>query len=194
MKKIYLLFLATLLSAQELKIIEVLDANLFRIADSTLISLANLDAPSINDSDSTRVELAQNIVKYAKLMFKGYSIRFERSPDKCSSGEIIKGHIFRIYPLSENNINAAYLQNGYAVYLPCDTLYMETYTKNAKMGMDKKKGIWKTHLVQRCLNYYNRFRVSWPFFGDDFFDSTIPLIGFNYRWSDFPFIKMNIAD
>ena len=190
-KIICVLLLSSLLSAQELKIIEVLDANLFRIKDSTLIALVNLDVPSINDSDSIRAELAQTIIKYAKIQFMGYSIRFEKSTIKCSSNDNISfGHVFKIYPLSEKNISASYLENGYAVYLPCDSFYMELYTNSAKKGMFNKKGIWKTQNVQRPVNYFNRMRVSLILFEKLIENDFIPIFGFNYRWSDiYPFIK-----
>lgn len=191
-KTLFILFLSTLLSAQETRIIEVLDANLFRTEDSTLISMVNLDVPSINDPDSLRAALAKNIVTFAKHEFRMFNVRFEKTVRKCSQQEITYGHIFKIFTFSDKNMNATYLKNGYAVYLPCDTSYMELYTDSAKKGMETKKGIWKTHLVQRPVNYFNRFRLTWMIFPKrDLFYTRIPLLGFNYRWSDLYTIYKN---
>jgi len=54
------------LYAQEIKVIEIIDANLFRTSDSALIRMVNLEVPSLHDRDSNRIELATKAIKLAK--------------------------------------------------------------------------------------------------------------------------------
>ncbi|KAA3610477.1 MAG: hypothetical protein D8M58_05300 [Calditrichaeota bacterium] len=173
---------------REVKIIEVLDANLFLTEDSLQIKMVNLNVPSINDLDSARSELAANIIKFARIQLEKRTSGFIPSyKNSCSDNSIQCGHLFRKYPLGDRNINTTYLENGYAVYLPCDTLFMDEYREASERAIKNKKGTWALTRIARKPNYFNRFRATnWQHssFYENSRDSFFPIIGFNYRWSE----------
>jgi hypothetical protein len=183
-----LFILLSVVNAREIRVIEVVDANLFRTSDSTLISMVNLEVPSLNDPDSNRIEIAKNAVKIAKLNLLKQKLRFEETyKNKCAEESVKKGHLFRVYPFSDKSINELFLEKGYAIYVPCDTLYMDIYRIAATKSMNNRNGLWKPYKEKKKSDLYNRFRVS-ALIIDEYFnkdrDFLPPLFGFNYRWSD----------
>jgi len=190
-----LFILFSIVYTQEIRVIEVLDANLFKTSDSTLISMVNLEVPSLNDSDSSRIEIAKSAVKLAKLNLLKQKLRFEETyKNNCLEETAKKGHLFRVYPLSDKSINELYLEKGYAVYVPCDTLYMDMYRIAGTQSMNARRGIWKPYKEKRKPDWFNRFRFSViiinEYFDDDEYN-TPPLFGLNYRWSDLIGIVQN---
>lgn len=192
---IFILFIACQMApAQEIEIAEILDANLFKTVDGRLIRLANLEVPSLSDPDSSRFLLARNIVRFSESELLRYKCRFQLSPKTdCSEKGIASGHLFKIFPLEELNINKRYLENGYGVYMPCDTLYMTEYRKAGKRAMKKKLGIWKTGRRQRKPDYFNRMRGSYWILNAEYkVKNYFPIFGINYRWSNiYPIYSKN---
>lgn len=172
--------------AQEIKVIEIIDANLFRTSDSSLISMVNLEVPSLHDRDSNRIELAKKAVKLAKLHLLKQKLRFEETyKKKCFEGPGKAGHLFRVYPLSDKSINEFYLEKGYAIYSPCDTLYMDMYRAANLKSINNRLGIWKVSKSVEKPDMLNRFRLSFLVLVE-YYESSLfpPLFGINYRWSD----------
>jgi hypothetical protein len=174
------------LLAQDVKITEILDANLFRTEDSLLIRMVNLNVPSITDEDSSRRALAHKIIEYADLHLHKRSARFIISPKKsCQENSVQSGHLFRKYPLSYSNMNEKYLEAGYAVYLACDTLFMDDYRMASEKAIKKKAGVWSPVRVEKKADYLNRLRVSFWYYHLAYdVERYVPLFGVNYRWSD----------
>ncbi len=184
---LFLIFFKGLFAQErDLKIVEILDANLFKTEDSLLIRMVNLRVPSISDQDSIKSEQAIKIIKFAELHLLNRTSRFIISPKKkCSENPIQSGHLFRKYPLANTNINEKYIEKGYAFYLPCDTMFMDVYSMVAERALEKKAGLWSAPIVKRKPDYFNRFRTtSWHFRKQLEADDFVPIIGFNYRWSD----------
>jgi endonuclease YncB( thermonuclease family) len=189
-KTIVILFYFLLLNIngqeRDLKIVKILDANLFQTEDSLQVQMADMRVPSIHSGDSTQIEMAKKAIEFANIHLLNLTSRFVASPkNKCSEDGIISGHLFRKYPLEDTNINAKYLEQGFAVYLPCDTLFMEEYRTASEKAMDRRKGFWAASPIARPPDYFNRFRASFLIVPDIFVaDSFLPIIGLNYRWSD----------
>ena len=175
----------TILSAQEIDIVEIIDANLFRTEDSTLISMVDLEVPSIKDEDSSRITIAEKAIKLAKINLLSKNLRFEETYKKsCSGNDARQGHLFRIYPLSEQSINQLYLEKGYAVYVPCDTSYLDIYREAGISSMNSNRGVWGQY-IQNNPDIFNRFRFSFLLIEEYLEnDAFPPLFGLNYRWSD----------
>jgi len=175
----------TILSAQEISIAEIIDANLFRTEDSTLISMVDLEVPSIKDEDSSRIYIAEKAIKLAKINLLQKNIRFEATyKNSCNGNDIRQGHLFRIYPLSEQSINRLYLEKGYAVYVPCDTSYMNIYREAGISSMKSNRGVWGQYM-QSNPDMFNRFRFSFLLVEEYIKRNAFPpLFGINYRWSD----------
>ncbi|MCB0283140.1 MAG: hypothetical protein KDF60_11220 [Calditrichaeota bacterium] len=182
---ILIVFLIHYVQAQDIRIEEIMDANLFLTEDSMLISMANLNVPSIYDADSVRKDLAKKIMEYACLHLRHYSCRFIPSAQKCNVNTGQSGHLFRKYPLSDLNMNAQYLEKGYAVYLPCDTLFMQEYSSSSQNAIENRLGIWKPLRSAIPPNYFNRFRLTnWLLMFQFDLENYFPIFGMNYRWSD----------
>lgn len=181
-----LFLLANPAQTQTFEIIEILDSNLFKTEDSMLISMVNLETPSLSDDDSSRQALAELAVKYARINLLNHKCRFEAAAkSSCSETDIQKGHLYRSYPLSEDLINLRYIENGYALYVPCDTMFMAEYGKAAIDAIDSKRGIFKPNYPVQKPDYFNRLRTSWWLFYLETDDPPkFPIVGFNYRWSD----------
>lgn len=184
---IFLVLIISLLSAREIKIVKILDSNLFKTDDSLLISMVDLEVPPLTDQDSSRSDLAKNAVILAKLQLLNQKLRFEKtSRNSCSEKSIIKGHLFRLYPFNEVNINEMFLEKGFAVYSPCDTLYMDKYREANLSAMHNRKGIWASGSERRQPDLFNRLRISFWIINVHIEKDTFvpPLFGLNYRWSD----------
>ena len=149
--------------------------------------MANLEVPSLTDEDSSRSELAKKIIKLAKTQLLKNNLRFEKTTkNSCMVESISKGHLFRVYPLNEKSINELYLEKGYAIYSPCDTLYMDEYREANSFSMNKRVGIWKPVSKNYKPDMFNRFRFSLLIVEQYFEEESFvpPLFGLNYRWSD----------
>lgn len=189
LKKIFIpvlfLLLVQLVNAQNIRIQEIIDANLFLTEDSMLVSMANLNVPSIHDADTVRKDLAKKIMDYARLHLRGYSCRFIPSAQKCRVNAGQSGHLFRKYPLSDLNMNAQYLEKGYAVYLPCDTLFMQEYSSSSQKAIENRLGLWEPLKSAVPPDYFNRMRLTnWLLMFQFELDNYFPIFGMNYRWSD----------
>jgi len=114
-------------------------------------------------------------------------LRFEESyKNSCTEEPGKTGHLFRVYPLSDKSINELYLEKGYAIYSPCDTLYMDAYRTANLVSINKRLGIWKANKFVEKPDMFNRFRLSFLII-EELYDSHSlfpPLFGLNYRWSD----------
>ena len=185
---IFLLFILNILHAQDIRVVEIIDANLFLTSDSVLISMVDLEVPSLMDEDSSRSILAEKAVKLARLQLLRSNLRFEETyKNSCTDDLVKKGHLFRKYDLSDASINKLYLEKGYAVYVPCDTLYMDEYRRASLRSMDKRLGIWKSTVYKTGPeDRFNRFRFSLLLLEQQFERESFlpPLFGLNYRWSD----------
>jgi len=171
--------------AQDTKVIEILDTNLFLTKDSVKIKMANLDVPSQNDPDSSRQILAQRIMKYNHINLLNESVRIEKTTLKQDEQSQVKSiHLFKKFPLEDLNINKEFIEKGYGVYIPGDTLFMEEYLRAAEYAVKNKEGIWKRPVPLREKDLFNRFRSTFWVNQIQFWDDRfIPLFGFNYRWS-----------
>jgi hypothetical protein len=185
---IIFLLIITALGAQEIKIVEIIDANLFRTSDSILISMIDLEVPSLMDQDSSRSLLAEKAIQLARLQLLKQNLRFEETyKSSCNEDVVKKGHLFRKYPLGDANINILYLEKGYAVYSPCDTMYLDQYRQAGINAMNQRLGIWKsTVYASKPIDRFNRFRLSLLLLDEKFRRESFfpPLFGLNYRWSD----------
>ena len=175
-----------ILNAQDIHIIKIVDANLFMTEDNSLIKMVNLNAPSINDADSARKELAKNIMEYGRINLLKHGCRFMPSPKrKCSDDNVVAGHLYKKYPLSEINMNAEYLKKGYAIYIPCDTLFLSQYSESSEKSIEKRMGVWKPITHDEKPDYFNRMRLTnWLLQMEYDIEFYFPIFGLNYRWSD----------
>ncbi|MHB2153293.1 thermonuclease family protein [Calditrichota bacterium GD2] len=132
----------TVFAAQKIKIVKILDTNLFLLQDGRKISLANLQMPSKADTNQARQAIAQKILAYEHQHLLKYDLIMEPSPAADSTMQIIPVHLFQKLPLSKVNFNKELLKLGYAFYVPVDSLYHEEYEWAARKAQKLKRPLW----------------------------------------------------
>ncbi len=136
-------FFCAVLSAEEVKIARVLDANLFELKDGRKIRLANLEAPSTHDPDPYRAALAKMIKKYGQEQLAGQTLLAEFIAEKDSACDCFPAHLFRKFTLKTLWYNQSYLKEGYGAYAASpDSTYHREYFAASETARKSKRGIW----------------------------------------------------
>ena len=117
MKSLIMFFIICLaIQAQTVKIVKVLDSNLFQLDDGRIIKLAGIDVPNLSNPTQFFQAAAKDAVDYAKVnlldrLVEIYSI--SRIPEK--NFETVT--MYKNYLFNRVNINAKYLSLGFGKYL-----------------------------------------------------------------------------
>ena len=96
-----LFILCTPAFAQKMKIIEILDSNLFKLQNEQIIKLANVESPSINEPDSLFNYLARHIKLYAVIKLLNQDFIIEPSPESNRDAKIVSVHLIQKYPFQK---------------------------------------------------------------------------------------------
>ncbi|MHB2149175.1 thermonuclease family protein [Calditrichota bacterium LG25] len=146
---LWLHFFSNVGFCQKIKIVEVLDTNLFLLQDGRKISLANLQTPSQHDSSKTLKNIARDLLTYERKYLLNRTLWMESSPAVRSDTIPLPVHLFQKFLLNRINFNAHLLELGYARYAPVDSLYREQYLKAVLRAQKRQRGIWsKEHYEQ----------------------------------------------
>ncbi|NOX89942.1 MAG: hypothetical protein GXO77_13035 [Calditrichaeota bacterium] len=139
---ILVLLSALPLSAQKVKIVKIIDTNLFELKDGRVITLADVSAPSVSEKDSALRFIAQRILDYAQKNLLNQTLRIEPSPASENDSIPIAVHLFLEFPLQKININEYYLREGFGKYAPVDSVYKSRYLKAAREAQSEGKGVY----------------------------------------------------
>ncbi|HGY54441.1 MAG TPA: hypothetical protein ENK44_01940 [Caldithrix abyssi] len=187
---VFFCFFSTGLTAEEVRITEVKDAGLFVTDTGQCLRLAGLTCVSMYSADERERHLALLVMEYAQKNLLDIPLEGDFA-GKDSSGCLLV-HLYRPYPLEKFNINAFYLQKGYARYsrvnnAGLDSLYRKASTEAKREG----QGLWNLNqYLPTTISPYRRFRVLGGGLGDINLDHFLINIWFNYRWSDLlPVVK-----
>jgi len=101
-------------SSEPLKITAVHDANLFRTESGQLISLSNVEAFSIFDTDSLKSYIAKDVLNFGeqKLLNQTLFSEFQYSAD---SVQVV--HLFEKVGRTRRSINQLYLKKGFGYFV-----------------------------------------------------------------------------
>ena len=192
---VILILCPTLVFAElvKVKIVEIVDCNLFRTNDGAMIKLANIESPSISGNDSIKPSIKRKILKYAKTNMINFRLYMEIVD---STQEIYKAHLFRKDGLSMLSFNEQYLKMGYGAYIeyPIST-YSNRYAECADAAIKKRIGIYDDRPEDYSItrnSIWGRFRFAGGCFAyaeDENETSLFPIIGPNYRISKLFTIK-----
>lgn len=139
---LFLFLISGVVYAQEIKVVEILDTNLFLLQDGRKISLANLEIPSKNDTSQVMQALVRDILRYEKQMFLKKQLLMEESPARPLQNDVIPVHLFLKHLFEKLNLNKELLKKGYAKYVPIDSLYAEEYLWAVQKAQKRKRGVW----------------------------------------------------
>ncbi len=164
---------------EKVKIVKIIDANLFRLNDGRLIRLADIWVPSQNSESPLYHYIARKAIQYANEMLIGQRFKIRYDSSKVRVGRPIPVILFKIYPLQKLDINKLYLQRGYGKYVPAkDKPPVKEYAAAEREARRKHLGIWADYFkiseaMTRLHGLYYR-AGSRNLFGDQFRE-----IGFN---------------
>ncbi len=123
---------------QPCKIISVKDTNLFLTKDSLLISLANVETPSLHDPDSLRRKMAQRyFIKIEKLLLSN-SFMMETASRDHDTAQV---HLFKRLSVGGQSINKFFLREGWGVFNPNPASeYSKDYEREAQASAWNGRG------------------------------------------------------
>ncbi len=129
---------------ERVKIVKIIDTNLFQLADGRLIQLDEIATPSITSQSTFKKYLAKQILKYTRMMLLGKQVIIQYDSSQVRAGVPLKVHLFKIYPLEKLNINKIYLERGYGKFVPREDFPKEkAYAEAEKTAKQKHLGIWR---------------------------------------------------
>jgi len=148
------------------------------------VRLADVVTPSVNDPDSLLRNQARRIQSWARENLLNWPVILVPSPT-CVSDSIQAVHLYKKYPLVDTYINALWLEKGWGLYAPCDTMGQKALRAAADRGREEKRGYW----APRDKSGYqplNRLRITlWLSKDALLIQEKYPLLGLSYRMSDF---------
>lgn len=150
---IFALYFCSITSAYAkvpVKIIRILDANLFKTANGTIISLANVKTISIYDSDSLRRKFAQKVFAYAQKTL----LNQELSEEVIAKNDSVKTvHLWKKMLFFNESVNTTFLKRGYGYFDPNPA---NKYSKKCKASSEMAR--------RNGAGIYNKaqFRPSMP--------------------------------
>ena len=151
-----LAFYSLAFSSEKIKIVKILDTNLFLLEDGRQISLANLKMPSKNDTSKVQQSIAKRILIYEKQHFLNRDLEMERSPAANQQKQPIPVHLFQSFLFNKINFNKELLNKGYAFYQPIDSLYKEEYERAARQARAAHRAVWDPELffVKKKVDFF----------------------------------------
>jgi len=147
-RTILFLFFAACLSAKEpVKIVEILDTNLFVTHSGDTLSMAFIETVSMHTADSSEQKLANQIMKYLERLCKSDKIFVNTDSTRSYQGELsIK------LPFGYESLNQKMLQKGYATVTDKSTA-PAFYIQAENAALRSPTGIHKV-IVEREKIYY----------------------------------------
>ena len=145
-----LIFLTSNLSAQNNRIIKIIDSNLFMLEDSTLIQLAGIDAPSKNHPDELLREVAEEINEYASTNFLNHPLEILYAGESYINYNAKLVFINKNFLFSKKNINTYFLERGFGKFIDnsIDIDY-NLYKISEQNAKEKNKGIWNIKNIEQ---------------------------------------------
>ncbi len=143
MKTVLFTFVLSLtLYAQTERIIEVIDANLFKLQGGRLVKLAGVDCPQLSHPSNYFQSMAKKAVDYSKTELLDRMVVVE-SVSKSIGKDYEFVIMYKKYLLSQSNINSKFLINGFGkfydnVNLPIKHELLDSESEAIK----NKRGIW----------------------------------------------------
>ncbi len=130
------------LYSQTVKIIEVIDANLFKLQDGRLVKLAGIDCPQLSHPSIYFQSMAKDAVDYSRTELLDRMVLVEpvSKPNDKDYEFVI---MYKKYLLSQSNINSKFLMNGFGKFYDNVNLATKQELLDSESDAIKnKRGIW----------------------------------------------------
>lgn len=132
-------------NAQTIRLSKIIDNNLFQTSTGALVSMAGIDAPSINHPVNSVREIAQHAVKFSKSVLLNRELSYIplEFHDNIRDVILIKKHLF-----NSTNFNILFLSKGFGKVSTRDSfLVLDEFIKEEEYARHFKKGIWALDTV-----------------------------------------------
>ena len=135
---LFLICFTPYLFSQEYEITKILNTNIFELNNKRQVSLYGLKIPSVYDTNSLYVEIANEILDWekSKLLNKEFLFEF------VDSNSIWITKVYKTYALGKGNISRWFLSNGYG-FMKKDNLDYDKLSFYEKKAKEENKGIWQ---------------------------------------------------
>ncbi len=190
---LHTLLIASSPQLQKVKIVKIIDTNRFQLEDGRLISLANLQIPSVTDTNKFSKALTSDILQYERKYFLNRVFWILPSPEAPSDSTVLPVHLIQKFLFNQINYNQLFLEQGFAIYKPIDSLYQSIYLQAEKKARAADKGIWnlEEYFLKKQFWFFAGSEITAGYFYDDFWneDNNYQIISlqfsiFNlYNWN-----------
>lgn len=137
----FLLFISQCIYCQPVKIVKVIDSNLFELKDGRLIKLAGIDMPRLDHPDYLLRKTARDAVSYIrqKMLSKRYDIKVINQLDTINLVYLIEK-----FPLGDKLNNSTLLREGFGKFINnIDSIYVKKFLDDEQLAKHENRGIWK---------------------------------------------------
>ncbi len=139
---IVLLIFAYSIKAQSVKIIKILDSNLFELEDGRKIKLAGIDAPQLNNPIPLFAETANQALAYHKETILRRRVVVQ-SISKADSNKYEFVYLWLEFPLENLDLNQRFLERGFGKFINnVDSTKTASLLNAEKYAKDNNEGIW----------------------------------------------------
>jgi hypothetical protein len=136
-------FCLTLQAKEPVKIIQILDTNLFKTADGKIISLANLQTISIENPDSLKRNFALKVYRYAEKSLIN-KVLFVEVATKNDSVVVV-----HLWDELMESVNRKFLHEGYGYFTPePKSKYLKKYENAYRNAKEIEVGIYNIKLLR----------------------------------------------
>lgn len=137
------LFGVNSISGQSLKVVKILDSNLFELEDGRIVKLAGVDSPQLNNPIPLFAETAKYAVSYNKEVLLKRKVLVE-TISKVDSKNYELVYLWLKYPLEDLDLNQKFLEKGFGKFIyNVDPGKKAVLIEAEKYAADKYNGIWK---------------------------------------------------
>ncbi len=144
---IFLLFLfIQSVSAQSVKIVKILDSNLFELEDGRKVKLAGIDSPQLNNPIPLFAETANYAVAYYKSTLLRRSVILQ-TISKVNNKNYELVYLWLEYPLEDLDFNQRILERGFGKFINnVDSTKTDVLIEAEKYAAANNEGIWKYYI------------------------------------------------
>ncbi|MBZ0199520.1 MAG: thermonuclease family protein, partial [Ignavibacteriaceae bacterium] len=122
------------------RLVKIIDNNLFQTSTGTLVRLAGVDAPSLNHPVTALSDIAGQAVKYSNSVLLKRELSCITLDVHDNITDVV---LYKKYPLDSANYNSLFLAKGYGKVSRRDTsLALGKFIEEENFARQFKKGIW----------------------------------------------------
>jgi len=125
---------------QTIRLVKIVDNNLFETTTGALVRMAAVDAPSLNHPILPIKNIAEEAARYSESVLLNRELSFIPVKMEDNINVII---LYKKYPFDSTNFNTVFISKGYAKILARDSVYnLKELKAEEEFARHFKKGIW----------------------------------------------------